>query len=238
MRLDVYIATKLWVSRNRAQFFVKQWKIQVNGKIITKVAYEIEAEDHILENIDDINYVARSALKLKWFLEENNIDIYQKNCIDVWASTWGFTQILLEKWANKIYAIDVGTSQLHPILQWNQKIISIENTDIRKFDPHILKDQIDIITCDISFISLSLVIDAIINVMDIHTIAILLFKPQFEVGSENLTKQGVPKSQKIIDEELNNFLLILRKKWVQINLVCQSKLAGEKGNNEFFILIK
>jgi 23S rRNA (cytidine1920-2'-O)/16S rRNA (cytidine1409-2'-O)-methyltransferase len=238
MRLDVYIATKLWVSRNRAQFFVKQWKIQVNGKIITKVAYEIEPEDKVWENIEDINYVARSALKLKWFLEAHNIDIHQKNCIDVWASTWGFSQILLEKWANKIYAIDVGTSQLHPILQSNQKIISIENTDIRKFDTHILKDEIDIITCDISFISLSLVIDAIINLMDIHTMVILLFKPQFEVWGENLTKQWVPKNQKIIDEKLNNFLLILRKKWVQIDLVCQSKLAGEKGNNEFFILIK
>ncbi len=237
MRLDLYISQKLWVSRNRAQFFIKQEKIIINGKIISKVAYEVTQEDNIISNIEEINYVSRSALKLKGFLEQQNIDVQNAVCVDVWASTWGFTQILIEKGAKKIYAIDVGTSQLHETLQGNNKIVSIENTDIRKFDKNNIQEEIDYIVCDVSFISLSLIIDSILDLMNNHTKTILLFKPQFEVGSEYLTKLGVPKNNEIIQKKLQNFFLILEKKSVKVNLVCESSLFWENWNREIFIFI-
>ncbi len=237
MRLDLYISQKLWVSRNRAQFFIKQEKIVINGKIISKVAYEVTQEDNIISNIEEINYVSRSALKLKGFLEQQNIDVQNAVCVDVWASTWGFTQILIEKGAKKIYAIDVGTSQLHETLQGNNKIVSIENTDIRKFDKNNIQEEIDYIVCDVSFISLSLIIDSILDLMNNHTKTILLFKPQFEVGSEYLTKLGVPKNNEIIQKKLQNFFLILEKKSVKVNLVCESSLFWENWNREIFIFI-
>lgn len=237
MRLDLYISQKLWVSRNRAQFFIKQEKIKINEKIISKVAYEVTEDDIIVPDVEEINYVSRSALKLKWFLEQQKIDVENTVCIDVWASTGWFTQILIEKWAKKIYAIDVGTSQLHQTLQWNSKIVSIENTDIRKFDNKNIEEKIDYIVCDVSFISLSLIIDAILELMNSHTKAILLFKPQFEVGSEHLTKLWVPKNPEIVQEKLDNFLLILEKKSVKVNLVCESSLFWENWNREIFIFI-
>lgn len=237
MRLDVYISQKLWVSRNRAQFFIKQEKIKINEKIISKVAYEITDNDTVISDIAEVNYVSRSALKLKWFLEQQNMSVQNAICVDVWASTGGFTQILIEKGAKKIYAIDVGTSQLHPTLQWNSKIISLENTDIRKFDKKNIQEEINYIVCDVSFISLSLIIDSILELMNVDTKAILLFKPQFEVGSEHLSKLWVPKNDDVIQEKLDNFLLILEKKSVKVNLVCESSLFWENWNREIFIFI-
>lgn len=237
MRLDQYIAQKLWVSRNRAQFFISQSKISVNNKIVQKDAYQVEETDVVDIKIDEVNYVSRSALKLKWLLENNNIEVQNLVCIDVWASTGWFTQVLLEKWARKVYTIDVGTSQLHEKLKWNRQIISIENTDIRKFDKNLLQEEIDLIVCDVSFISLKTIIDAILDLMDSHTKAILLFKPQFEVGSENLTKLWVAKNFQIVKEKFDDFCLILRKKSVQILLIETSSLSWENGNEEIFLII-
>ena len=93
-------------------------------------------------------------------------------CLDIGASTGGFTQILIEKQAQKIYAVDVGTSQLHQTLQNHQKIVSIENTDIRVLDKNLLPQHIDCIVCDVSFISLHLIIDSIIGIMSVETKAI------------------------------------------------------------------
>lgn len=237
MRLDLYISQKLWVSRNRAQFFIDQEKIKVNWKIIKKVSYNVSDKDIVKENIQEINYVARSALKLKWFLENENVIVKDFICLDIWSSTWGFTQILLEKWVKKIYSIDVWDCQLHPTLKNNPKIVSIENTDIRDFKKDTIKEKLDLIVCDVSFISLNLIIDSIISLMDNETLALLLFKPQFEVWSENLTKHWVPKSDKKSQEKMSNFLLLLDKKWVKVSLIRDSSLTWEKWNRETFIFI-
>lgn len=237
MRLDQYISQKLWVSRNRAQFFIEQNKVEVNQKIIIKPSYQVQEDDEIVTHTQEINYVSRSALKLKWFLESENLSLQDNICIDVGASTGGFTQVLLEKWVKKVYAIDVGSSQLHHTLQKNDRIVSIENTDIRSIDRTLLPKQIDTIVCDVSFISLHLVIDAIIELMNDATKAILLFKPQFEVWGQNITKRWVVKNEKIIQEVFDNFALQLQKKWVKIVLKKESFLPWENGNREIFILI-
>lgn len=238
MRLDLYISQKLWVSRNRAQFFIEQWKIDVNWKIVNKVSYNVDDNDIIKENIEEINYVARSALKLKWFLDWEKIDIKGFICLDIWSSTWWFTQILLEKWANKVYSVDVWDCQLHETLRNNPKIISIENTDIRDFKKEFIKEKLDLIVCDVSFISLHLIIDSIISLMDEKTSVLLLFKPQFEVWNENIWKHWLPKSDKIIVEKRQNFLLLLQKKWLKVSIIRDSSLKWEKWNIETFIFIK
>lgn len=239
MRLDLYISQKLWVSRNRAQFFIIQQKIKVNWKVISKSSFDIKDNDLVEDDINDINYVSRSALKLKLFLEDQNMSVKDLVCLDIWASTWGFTQILIEKWVRKVYAVDVWSSQLHEKLKWNKKIISIENTDIRKFDKKVLKENIlDLIVCDVSFISLTIIIDNILDLMSKDTIVILLFKPQFEVGVNNISKLWVVKDIKISQERLLNFSLILQKKWVKVCTIQNSKIKWENWNEETFILIK
>ena len=164
------------------------------------------AEDviEILEN-QKIHWVSRSAEKLHGFLEHHDeirVKIQNAECLDVGASTGGFTQILLENDAQHIDAVDVGTRQLAQVLRQNPRVTSCENTDIREFSTH---KKYDIIVCDASFISLQKILLSMKNFSQAKTIFIILFKPQFEVGKNHITKSGVPKNEKIILEVMENF---------------------------------
>lgn len=236
MRLDQYITQKLQTSKNKAQSLIKTGNIKVNLKTVLKPWFSIKNDDKIdISKTEELNYVARSALKLKWFLEENFLDLENKICLDIWASTWGFCQILLEKNIWKVFAVDVWTSQLHSILKGNQKIVSIENTDIRNLQKI---ENIDFITCDVSFINLEKILESIIFQMSEKTKALLLFKPQFQVWKWFIDKKWVVKDKKIIENKLNEFLEFCRKNWLQILKIEKSKLAWENWNQEIFILLQ
>lgn len=236
MRLDQYITEKLQISKNKAQNLIKTGNIKVNLKTVLKPWFFVNYADKIdISKAEELNYVARSALKLKWFLAENFLDLENKICLDVWASTWGFCQILLEKNIWKIFAVDVWTSQLHSILKENKKIISIENTDIRKLQKI---ENIDFITCDVSFINLEKILESIIFQMSDKTKVLLLFKPQFQVWKWFIDKKWVVKDKNIIEKKLDEFLKFCWEKWLQILKVENSKLAWENWNQEIFILLQ
>ena len=230
MRIDQYITEKIQITRNKSQAIIKAWNVFVNWEKITKTWFEVkESMEVIINELLETKYVARSAIKLKWFIENSDINISDLTCLDIWSSTGGFCQILLEKNAKKIYAVDVWTSQLHDIVRANNKIISIENTDIK---------NLDLITCDVSFISLEMIIDSIVFQMNNTTISLLLFKPQFEVWKKNIWKKWVVIDEKIIDKKLNDFLQVCRELWLQILKVEKSRLEWENGNKEIFIMLK
>ena len=236
MRLDQYITEKLQISKNKAQNLIKTGNIKVNLKTVLKPWFFVNYADKIdISKAEELNYVARSALKLKWFLAENFLDLENKICLDVWASTWGFCQILLEKNIWKIFAVDVWTSQLHSILKENKKIISIENTDIRKLQKI---ENVDFITCDVSFINLEKILESIVFQMSDKTKVLLLFKPQFQVWKWFIDKKWVVKDKKIIEKKLSEFLKFCWEKWLQILKVENSKLAWENWNQEIFILLQ
>ena len=236
MRLDQYITEKLEISRNKAQAIIKAWNIFINWEIITKTWFEVKQNMEVIINeLEQTKYVARSAMKLKWFLEEIDLKIQDFTCLDIWSSTGWFCQILLENEVKTIYAVDVWTSQLHDIVRNNKKIIARENTDIRNLEK---LENIDLITCDISFISLEMILQSIINQMNNSTISLLLFKPQFEVWKQYINKKWVVIEEKISDKKLNDFLQICRDNWLQIIKVSKSKLEWENGNKEIFIMIK
>ena len=235
MRLDQYITEKLKISKNKAQSLIKSGKIKIDGKIVTKPAFSV-TENRVIEILEseELLYVARSALKLKWFLEWKNFDLENKNCLDIWSSTWWFCQILLENNVWKIFAVDVWTSQLHESLRNNEKIISIENTDIRKLNKI---ENLDFITCDVSFINLEKILESIIFQMWEKTKTLLLFKPQFQVWKEFINKKWVVKDEKILEKKLNEFLAFAREKWLKIISVEKSKLPWENWNQEIFIFL-
>lgn len=238
MRLDNFLSQKYNISRNKAQFCIKKWWVKINGLVVTKSSFLLSDTDTVeLLNQNDIKYVARSAYKLKWFLQEFNFSVKDFVCIDVWASTWWFSQVLLEEWVKKIYTVDVWTSQLSDLVKNDKRVICFENTDIRNFDKKAVLEDIDLIVVDVSFISLNLIIDKLLELRSLSTKILLLFKPQYEVWKENLTKTWVPINSKVIDKKLKDFNLILEKKWVKITLTTKSVLAWEKGNEEYFILI-
>lgn len=237
MRLDQYITSKLEISRNKAQAIIKSWNVSVDWIKITKTWFELQVKNIVdIKELEETKYVARSAIKLKWFIEELDFSLKDFICLDIWSSTGWFCQILLENEVNKIFAVDVWTSQLHPILIENNKIISIENTDIRNLEK--IDEKIDLITCDVSFISLEIILESIIFQMNENTISLLLFKPQFEVWKNHINKKWVVTDEKISEKKLNDFLQICRDKWLKILKVEKSKLEWENGNKEVFIMVR
>ncbi|MCP4523093.1 MAG: TlyA family RNA methyltransferase [Candidatus Gracilibacteria bacterium] len=238
MRIDQYVTEKNNITKNKAQAMIKAGAILVNNKIITKCGFMVKETDEIeISETEESKYVSRSAIKLKKYFENFPQKLTGKTALDIGSSTGGFCQILLENEIQKIYAVDVGTSQLHQTLRNKGEIVSLENTDIR--DLRLLPEKIDIITCDVSFIKLEMILDAIIYHIQENTKCFLLFKPQFEVGKNFVNKKGVVKNDKYTIRELNNFLDICRAKGLKILQVENSEMKGENGNQEIFIeLIK
>ena len=232
----MYLTTNFNIqSRNKATELIKSNKVKCDGEIITKPSFNV-LDFHKIELLEDDFYVSRAAYKLKFFLQElKNFDLKDKNTLDIGSSTGGFTQILLENEIKKITCVDVGTNQLHERIKYNDKINFFENTDIRNFE----SDEIfDIVTCDVSFISILNIIDAI-NTLASKDI-IILFKPQFEVGSNvKRDKKGIVKDNNAIQKARDNFLNktnILNWTLKYSNI---SKLQGKDGNvEEFFYFSK
>ena len=231
MRLDQYLKDNFPIqSRNKASELIKAKKIRVNNKIITKPSFIVDGLPNI-EILEDDFFVSRAAYKLKYFIEElSNINLANKNALDIGSSTGGFTQILLENSICSVTCVDVGYNQLHEKIKANKKILFYEKTDIRNFKAN---QKFDVITCDVSFIS-------ILNILnDIHRLAkneiIILFKPQFEVGTNiKRDKKGVVKDKNAITKARETFINKTKLLNWKILYNSKSKLQGKDGNEEEF----
>jgi 23S rRNA (cytidine1920-2'-O)/16S rRNA (cytidine1409-2'-O)-methyltransferase len=229
MRLDQYIKERFNIqSRNKANELIKSNKIKVNNQIINKPSYEVNEYSDI-EILEEDFYVSRAAYKLKYFLEEiPKLKLENKNALDIGSSTGGFTQILLEQNIKHVTCVDVGSNQLHERIKDRDKITFFENTDIRDFKSI---EAFDIVTCDVSFIS-------ILNIIkDINRLSskeiIILFKPQFEVGTNvKRDKKGVVKDKKAIQKARENFIAQTQILDWKLNYSSMSKLQGKDGNEE------
>lgn len=228
MRLDLHLTKNFNIqSRNKANELIKASKVKVNNKIISKASFIVEDYMNI-ELLEEDFYVSRAAYKLKYFLDEIKIELKNKITLDIGSSTGGFTQILLENNVKKVVCVDVGSNQLHKIIKSDKRIEFFENCDIRDFKSEI---YFDIVTCDVSFISILNIIESI-NSLNFKKI-IILFKPQFEVGiNVKRDKKGVVKDKLAIQKAKENFIAkTLELKWkLQRNSI--SKLQGKDGNNE------
>lgn len=239
MRIDKFISEKYGFTRNRVQQLILAELIFVDEKLVTKASYEVN-ENNTIKILEDkrLHWVSRSAEKLYGFFEKNpELREKVKNaiCLDVGSSTGGFTQVLMEFGAEMVDAVDVGTDQLHISLKDNPKIQSFENTDIRDFRS---SEKYSFIVCDASFISLGLLLESIIHLANGDTDIILLFKPQFEVGKQFLSKNGVPKDEKEVERAMKKF----EERIIALNakIICKEKstLLGEAGNQEWVYYIK
>ncbi|EDP5472612.1 TlyA family RNA methyltransferase [Campylobacter jejuni] len=247
MRFDFFVSKRLNISRNKALELIENEEILLNGKSFKasfdvknflenlKKTQDLNPEDILLANelkLDLLSeiYVSRAALKLKKFLEENDIEIKHKNCLDIGSSTGGFVQIVLENQALKITALDVGSNQLHPSLRANEKIILHENTDLRAFKS---EEKFELVTCDVSFISLINLLYYVDN-LALKEI-ILLFKPQFEVGKNiKRDKKGVLKDDKAILKARMDFEKECAKLGWLLKNTQKSSIKGKEGNVEYF----
>lgn len=234
MRLDTYLVEKNFVdSRNKAQSLIKDGRVYINKKVTTKSSQTVLDTD-IVDVRAEIIYVSRAGLKLKEFFDEVSVDVQNKKCLDIGSSTGGFSQVLLLNGVASICCVDVGTDQLHDSIKSNQKVTSYENCDIRKFSTD---EKYDLVTCDVSFISVLHIIETINNLASDDII--ILFKPQFEVGKDiKRDKNGVVQDENAIKKSLAFFHQETSKYGWQIQEQKESKVAGKDGNREFFFYYK
>ena len=238
-RLDQILFNRnLAESKTKAQAMIMAGQVFVEGKSICKSGFNINHNAAIeIKNLGP-KWVSRGATKLITALEKNKIVVKNKICIDLGSSTGGFTDVLIQRGADKVYAVDVGTNQLHEKLKKNNKIISLEKTNARYLKKDQFEELIDIMVCDVSFISLKKVIEPNLHLLKNEGVIIALIKPQFE-SKKNETKKGVVKDfiihQRICNEISEWFNNIGRSKVLNIN---ESPIKGPKGNTEFLITVK
>ena len=238
-RLDQILFNRnLAESKTKAQAMIMAGQVIVEGKPINKSGFNINHNANIeIKNLGP-KWVSRGAIKLITALEKNKIVVKNKICIDLGSSTGGFTDVLIQSGADRVYAVDVGTNQLHEKLKKNKKIISLEKTNARYLKKDQFAELIDIMVCDVSFISLKKVIEPNLHLLKNESVIIALIKPQFE-SKKNETKKGVVKDfiihQRICNEISEWFNNIGRSKVLNIN---ESPIKGPKGNTEFLITVK
>lgn len=231
MRLDKYLLEhNYFTSRTKAQAEIKNGNILVNNKKVTTPSFEIEDGKIIILN--KLKYVSRGGLKLEKAINEFGLDFKDKIILDIGASTGGFTDCALQNNALKVYAVDVGTLQLDESLKENPKVISMENTNILDTD---IQDKIDFIVMDVSFVSISHLLDALNKYLTQDNFLVCLIKPQFEVGK--MVKKGVIKDAKTHIEVINNVNNYLNDAGLYINKLTYSPIKGGSGNIEYLALI-
>ena len=237
-RADIILFEKqLATSRSKAQAMIMSGQIIMNGKIVKKSGevFDINSNIEILDLNPD--WVSRGAIKLLHCIDRFNLNPSNMTCLDIGSSTGGFSEVLLEKNAKKIYSVDVGTNQLHEKLKNNKKIISLEKTNAKFLNNKIIKDTIDLIVCDVSFISMKKVLLPCLPFLNKNRgIIIGLIKPQFEATRSEVKKGGVVVDQvvhyRICNEFEDWFTSELKMK---VQGIVKSPIKGPKGNKEFFI---
>lgn len=228
-RADVALVERgLVASRNRAQEAIKSGFVLIDGEVLQKPSLNVEAHHKLL--LKEPLYPSRAGLKLKGFLDAHGLAMRGEQVIDIGASKGGFTQVALDYGAKSVTCVDVGSAQLDAKLCENPRVKVYENTDIRDFKTDFCFDTA---LCDLSFIPLEMVLGSIDRLF--QTRAILLFKPQFEVGRDaKRTKKGVVSDDSIITAKREEFIeQCLEMGWV-LEYESESKLKGKEGNREFF----
>lgn len=234
-RLDAALVHRgLARSRTQAQGFIENGQVLVNG--ITNIKASSQISDEISLELKKPNQdVSRGATKLRNALEKIPLDIKNKICLDVGASTGGFTQVLLERGAKKVYALDVGYGQINWSLRSHENVVVLERFNARNLQATDLPEKVDLIVADLSFISLTKVLPALLEVSHQESNYLLMVKPQFELSREQVPSGGVVLDSKLRARAVWKVILFANELGLKCSEVAYSGLAGPSGNKEFFI---
>lgn len=245
IRLDTLLVEKsLAQSRERAQALIMAGSVLVNGLVVDKAGTRVNADAEISfkgsgKNRDgDIPFVSRGGLKLAKALDHLQLDVTGMNCLDIGASTGGFTDCLIQSGAQKVYAVDVGYGQMDWSLRQNPKVVVIERTNIRHMPYETIGETVDLITVDTSFISLKIVVPAAEKFMRSGTLIFALIKPQFEAGKERIGKGGIVRDPAVRADIVKEIELFFSQSGYYIDDIIESPVKGQKGNVEFIIAMR
>ena len=240
MRIDVYLALKGYVkSRSAAQNIISSGNVFVNGKRIEKVSETVDEDRENEVVITELpKYVGRGGYKLEYALSNFNIDVTNMTAIDVGASTGGFTDCLLQNGAKKVYAVDSGENQLDVSLIENPKVVNMEKYNARNLSRSDFGEALDIAVMDVSFISQTLIIPALSELLGDGSIFVSLIKPQFEVGKSSIGKKGIVKSPKDRINAVKSVLAFADRFGFGCIGVSESVITGGDGNIEYVAAFK
>lgn len=233
IRLDLALEQRgLMPSRARARDAILRGTVSVNGAPARKPNQMVGDDDVLVLDDPAAGYVSRAALKLIAGLDAGRIDASGKTCLDVGSSTGGFTQVLLERGAAKIYAVDVGHEQLHEKLRGDARVVSLEGKNARDLDAETASGPIDLLVCDISFVSITKVLEQPLRLCGPKAEAVILFKPQFEVGRDFVGKGGIVTDAEASARALAEVVRFVETTGFQLKNTQPSPITGGDGNQE------
>ncbi len=239
-RLDIMLVEQGFAeSCKMAGALIMSGKVLVDDRPSGKAGSKIDMNARIrIKGDDDSPYVSRGAIKILQAIETFDIDVSNFVCLDVGASTGGFTDCLLQKGAKKVYAVDVGYGQLAWKLRQDERVVSIERTNIRHMPYETLGETVDLASIDTSFISLRTVLPAVLKFLKKHAIIIALVKPQFEVEKNLVEPGGLVTDPALHDEIISGLTSFFMKLGLEVKGNTPSPILGPKGNKEFLIVLE
>ena len=233
LRLDQALeARRLLPSRARARDAVLRGTVSINGVVAAKPHQPVAETDILALHDPAATYVSRAALKLIAGLDAGAIEVAGKTCLDLGASTGGFTQVLLERGAAKVFAVDVGHHQLHRSLAEDPRVVSFEGVNGRDLDREMIPQQIELLVCDISFVSVVKVLEVPLALCTDHAEAVILIKPQFEVGRDKVGKRGIVTDLAAIESAATDVIAFMAAAGWTHRVSIPSPIDGGDGNTE------
>jgi 23S rRNA (cytidine1920-2'-O)/16S rRNA (cytidine1409-2'-O)-methyltransferase len=234
MRADRLLVERgLFESRARAQHAIAAGLVSADGITVRKPSDEIAA-DAIIQARPEHPWASRGGIKLAAALDAFAIEVKGRVCLDVGASTGGFTHVLVERGARRVYAVDVGRGQLHARLRGHPAVVSMEATDIRTLDPARLSEAPDIVVLDVSFISLKLVLPAALALAAPRAQLVGLVKPQFETAGQHV-KKGIVRDPAVHARICEDIVRFVQSLGWSVDGTIASPIAGGDGNREFLV---
>lgn len=218
-------------SRRQVQSWIMQGKISVDGRIVTKPGFQVGPKAIILVNVEEPKYVSRAGFKLEKALDHFGLDVQDFIVLDAGISTGGFTDCLLQRGAKKIYGIDVGYGQVHEKIRNNSRVMVRERTNLRELES--VGELVDLVTLDLSFISILKVMETVVRVLKPGGHLIVLIKPQFEAGKHDVGRGGIV-SDPLVHQRVVDFVTHgIREFGFEFIGVTDSPITGADGNKEF-----
>ncbi len=237
-RLDVLLVNNGFAeSREKAKRTIMAGLVRVNGRLEDKPGQSFDVESEIQVVGKECPYVSRGGLKLQKAIEDWGVDCTDAYCIDMGASTGGFTDCMLQHGAAKVYSIDVGYGQLDYKLRTDSRVVNMEKTNIRYLDTDLIEEPIDLISIDVSFISLKHMFPVASKVLSDDGVILSLVKPQFEAGREQVGKGGIVRDAAVHKEVIENVISYAEENGLYPRELTFSPIRGTKGNIEYLLLL-
>lgn len=235
-RLDAkLVSLSLAPSRERAKELIKNGYVKVNSSVVKKPSENISEGDVVEVTGGQLGFVGRAALKLQRAAEAFFLSFENKVCADIGASTGGFTDFMLKNGAKKVYAVDVGHNQLAESLSADERVVNLEGVNVKELHKDFFPEKIDLMTADLSFISLKLALPPMLSSVEEGCELVILIKPQFEAGKAAVGKGGIVKNRKTHIRVLNNICDLFFSNGCSIKGITYSSIKGGDGNIEYLM---